>query len=88
MRPRASKAPSTDLDLRIKAGSALTCDLSGRVYGADVSADPSASRPDRSIDLVFGDTARHPWVRPVLYAAFTLAIAIPWVLLLSDQLAG
>jgi hypothetical protein len=88
MSPRASKAPSTDFDLRIKAGAALTCDLSTRMRAANVTADASTRRPNRSLDLALSDSAAGPWFRAILYVAFALAIAVPWVLLLANQLSG
>jgi hypothetical protein len=87
MRPRTINAPATDLDLRIKAGAALTCDLSTRVRGSNPT-DASASRPVRSIDLVPSGVTDRSWLRALVYVVFAIAIAIPWALLLADQLFG
>ena len=77
------RKPGVDLDLRIKAGAALTCDLSTRV---------GATHALREIEPVVGLTdfalvdAERPWLRRVAHVAVAVAIAIPWVLFLTDQL--
>lgn len=72
---------ATDLDLRIKAGAALTCDLSTRVAAASAREPEPA---DAFADVAISD-AEHPRLRIVAYLCFALAIALPWVLFLTDQ---
>lgn len=78
------RTPRADLDLRIKSGAAITCDLSTRVAGAGRETHAPGTGA-RALDLrPMG--ARRRWRRRLTYLGFALAIAIPWLLLLADQL--
>jgi hypothetical protein len=77
------RKPTVDLDLRIKAGAALTCDLSTRVGAANAIHEIEPST--RLVALALVDEERS-WLRRIAYVAFAVAIAIPWVLFLTDQL--
>jgi hypothetical protein len=74
----------SDLDLRIKAGAALTCELSARV-GTGTSLPSSAKRITVYTGSAQSRRGERLWRRRIIYLAFAIAITIPWVLLLVGQ---